>query len=46
MQSVEKQAWQQATALMSLSTCGAITGFTFAHGTVAELHPRPACRPI
>ena len=37
MQSVKKPTWQQATALMSLSTCGAMTGFTFAHGTVAEL---------
>ena len=37
MQSVKKPTWQQATALMSISTCGAMTGFTFAHGTVAEL---------
>ena len=37
MQSVKKPTWQQATALVSLSTCGAMTGFTFAHGTVAEL---------
>ncbi|MGD0066679.1 MAG: glucosaminidase domain-containing protein [Streptosporangiaceae bacterium] len=37
MQSVKKPAWQRATALVSLSTCGAMTGYTFAHGTVAEL---------
>jgi len=37
VQSVKKPTWQQATALMSLSTCGAMTGFTFARGTVAEL---------
>ena len=28
---------RQATALVSLSTCGAMTGFTFAHGTVADM---------
>ena len=44
MQSVKKPAWQQATALVSLSTCGAMTGFTFAHGTVAEL-TSPASMP-
>ena len=44
MQSVKKPTWQQATALMSLSTCGAMTGFTFAHGTVAEL-TSPASMP-
>ncbi len=32
-----KTTWQQATALVSLSTCGAMTGFAFAHGTVDEL---------
>ncbi len=37
MRSVKKPAWRQATALVSLSTCGAMTGYTFAHGTVAEL---------
>jgi hypothetical protein len=37
MNSVKKPAWQQATALVSLSTCGAMTGFTFAHGTVADM---------
>jgi Mannosyl-glycoprotein endo-beta-N-acetylglucosaminidase len=37
VQSVKKPTWQQATALVSLSTCGAMIGYTFAHGTVAEL---------
>jgi hypothetical protein len=32
-----KQRWQQATALVSLSTAGAITGIAFAHGTVADM---------
>ena len=44
MQSAKKPAWQQATALVSLSTYGAMTGFTFAHGTVAEL-TSPASMP-
>jgi flagellum-specific peptidoglycan hydrolase FlgJ len=34
---VRKPTWQQATALVSLSTCGAMTGFAFAHGTVGEM---------
>ncbi len=34
---LRKPTWQQATALVSLSTCGAMTGFAFAHGTVAEM---------
>jgi flagellum-specific peptidoglycan hydrolase FlgJ len=42
--SVRKPAWQQATALVSLSTCGAMTGFTFAHGTVADM-TSPASMP-
>jgi flagellum-specific peptidoglycan hydrolase FlgJ len=29
--------WQQATALVSLSTAGAMTGIAFAHGTAADL---------
>ena len=29
--------WQQATALVSLSAGGAMTGFSFAHGTAAEM---------
>jgi flagellum-specific peptidoglycan hydrolase FlgJ len=37
MHSVKKPTWQQATALVSLSTCGTMTGFTFAHGTVADM---------
>ncbi|HWN61278.1 MAG TPA: glycoside hydrolase family 73 protein, partial [Streptosporangiaceae bacterium] len=37
MQSSRKARWQQATALVSLSTCGAMTGFSFAHGSVADL---------
>jgi mannosyl-glycoprotein endo-beta-N-acetylglucosaminidase len=44
VQSVKKPTWQHATALMSLSTCGAMTGFTFAHGTVADL-TSPASMP-
>ena len=42
--SVKKPAWQQATALVSLSTCGAMTGFTFAHGTAADM-TSPASMP-
>jgi flagellum-specific peptidoglycan hydrolase FlgJ len=37
VQSSRKARWQQATALVSLSTCGAMTGFSFAHGSVADL---------
>ena len=37
MQSVRKTRWQQATALVSLSTCGAMTGIAFAHSSVSEL---------
>ena len=37
MQSVRRPAWQQTTAVVSLSTCGAMTGFAFAHGTVADM---------
>ncbi len=37
MQPVRKPTWQQATALVSLSTCGAVTGFAFAHGTVDDM---------
>jgi flagellum-specific peptidoglycan hydrolase FlgJ len=43
--SVKKPTWQQATALVSLSTCGAMTGFTFAHGTVADM-TSPASMPL
>ena len=34
---VRKPTWQQATALVSLSTCGAMTGFAFAHGTIDDM---------
>ncbi len=37
MQSVRRPTWQQTTAVVSLSTCGAMTGFAFAHGTVADM---------
>jgi flagellum-specific peptidoglycan hydrolase FlgJ len=37
VQSARKARWQQATALVSLSTCGAITGLSFAHGSAADL---------
>ncbi len=45
MQSVRKPRWQQATALVSLSTCGAMTGFSLAHGTVADL-TSPSSLPV
>jgi len=44
MQAVKTPAWQQATALVSLSTCGAMTGLTFAHGTAADM-TSPASLP-
>jgi flagellum-specific peptidoglycan hydrolase FlgJ len=37
VQTARKARWQQATALVSLSTAGAVTGFSFAHGTVADM---------
>ena len=37
MQSTRRARWQQATALVSLSTAGAMTGFSVAHGTMADL---------
>ncbi len=37
MQSTRKARWQKATALVSLSTAGAMTGFSVAHGTAADL---------
>jgi flagellum-specific peptidoglycan hydrolase FlgJ len=37
MSNARKPRWQQATALVSLSTCGAMTGFSLAHGTVSHL---------
>ena len=45
MQPVKKPAWQQATALVSLSTCGAMTGFAFAHRTAADM-TSPASLPV
>ena len=37
MQATKKARWQQATALVSLSTAGAMTGISFAHSSVADL---------
>ena len=37
MQSVRKPWWQQATALVTVSTGGAITGFTFVPGAAATM---------
>jgi flagellum-specific peptidoglycan hydrolase FlgJ len=45
VQSVRKPRWQQATALVSLSTCGAMTGFSLAHGTIADL-TSPSSLPV
>ena len=45
MHPVKKPTWQQATALVSLSTCGAMTGFAFAHGTVNDM-TSPARMPV
>ena len=45
MKSARKTRWQQATAVASLSTCGAMTGFTFSHGTVADL-TSPTSMPV
>ena len=45
MQPIRKPTWQQATALVSLSTCGAMTGFSFTHGTVAEM-TSPTSMPV
>ena len=42
---MKKPTWQQATALVSLSTCGAMTGFTFTHGTVADM-TSPTSMPV
>jgi flagellum-specific peptidoglycan hydrolase FlgJ len=43
--SARKPTWQQATALVSLSTCGAMTGISFAHGTLADM-TSPASMPV
>jgi lysozyme len=45
VQPPRKPWWQQATALVSLGTGGAITGFAFAHGTPADL-ASPASVPV
>jgi len=45
VQSTRKARWQQATALVSLSTAGAMTGFSVAHGTVTDL-TSPASVPV
>jgi flagellum-specific peptidoglycan hydrolase FlgJ len=42
---IRKPRWQQATALVSLSTCGAMTGFSLAHGTVGDM-TSPAGLPV
>jgi flagellum-specific peptidoglycan hydrolase FlgJ len=43
--SVRKPTWQRSTALVSLTTCGAMTGFAFAHGSVADL-TSPTSMPV
>ncbi|MBV9379103.1 MAG: hypothetical protein JO242_00325, partial [Streptosporangiaceae bacterium] len=45
MNSARKPWWQQATALVSISTGGAITGLSFAPGTPADL-TSPASMPL
>ena len=45
MQGTRKTRWQQATALVSLSTCGAMAGFSIAHGSVADL-TSPSSIPV
>ncbi|HEY2241524.1 MAG TPA: glucosaminidase domain-containing protein, partial [Streptosporangiaceae bacterium] len=45
MPSPRKPWWQQATALVSLGTGGAITGFAFAHGSADHL-ASPASVPV
>jgi flagellum-specific peptidoglycan hydrolase FlgJ len=37
VQTARKTRWQQATALIGLSTAGAMTGISFAHGSVTDL---------
>ena len=37
MPAIRRARWQQATALVSLSTAGAMTGLAFVHGTAADL---------
>ena len=45
MQSVRKPWWQQAAALVTVSTGGAITGFTFVPGTAATM-TSPSSVPV
>jgi flagellum-specific peptidoglycan hydrolase FlgJ len=45
VQAARKTRWQQATALVSLGTCGAMTGLAFAHGSVADL-TSPTSMPL
>ena len=45
MSPAAKPLWQQVTALVSLSTGGAITGFSFVPGAVADL-TTPTSMPI
>ncbi len=45
MKPERKARWQQATALVSISTAGAVTGLSFAHGSVADL-TSPAGVPV
>ena len=45
MRSARKAGWQQATALVSLSTCGAMTGLSLAHGTVGDM-TSPTSLPV
>ena len=45
MQSTRRPRWQQATALVSLSTAGAMTGLAFAHGSAADL-TSPSAIPV
>jgi flagellum-specific peptidoglycan hydrolase FlgJ len=45
VQSSSRARWQHATALVSLSTCGAMTGFSVAHSSVADL-TSPSSIPV
>jgi len=45
VRTARKAGWQQATALVSLSTCGAMTGFSLAHGTVGDM-TSPTSLPV
>jgi flagellum-specific peptidoglycan hydrolase FlgJ len=45
VQSTRKPRWQQATALISLSTAGAMTGLAFTHGSASDL-TSPSSVPV